>query len=73
MMGAWYFSEGLAVVNKGDFMNVKYGFIDKTEKVVIPLIYDAIFVGGFLEGLAMVKKDEKVFYIDKQGVEYWED
>ncbi|MBK7505882.1 MAG: WG repeat-containing protein [Bacteroidetes bacterium] len=33
------FSEGLACVKKND----KYGFIDKTSKEVIPLIYDDFF------------------------------
>ncbi len=43
------FSDGLAVVRKGDQETGKYGYIDKTGKVVIPLEYDLAW--GFSEGL----------------------
>ncbi|MCP3896347.1 WG repeat-containing protein, partial [Moraxella sp.] len=39
-------SEGIAWVRKDG----KYGFVDKTGKVVIPLIYD--YAGSFSESLA---------------------
>ena len=47
--------------------NDKYGFIDKTGKVVIPLIYE--FAGDFHEGLACVKNkgDGKCGFLDKTG------
>ncbi|MBK9634136.1 MAG: WG repeat-containing protein [Bacteroidetes bacterium] len=41
------------------------GFIDKTGRVIIPLIYDDAF--PFSEGLARVKNDNKTYYINKQG------
>jgi hypothetical protein len=51
------FHEGLVVVmsykeGSGIF---KYGFIDKTDKEVLPCIYDG--ASGFSEGLARIKKN----------------
>src|SRR5690606_31841971 len=46
----WEFTEGLAAVYKDD----KWGFIDNTGKVVIPIIYDEVDI--FSEGLAKVRK-----------------
>lgn len=43
----------------------KAGFVDKTGKEVIPLIYQD--VNSFSNGLASVKKDEKWGYIDTNG------
>lgn len=74
------FSEGLATVGKGDADgNMKYGYIDKTGKVVIPLEYDE--ASAFSEGLACVMKvdadgNRKYGYIDKTGnvvipMKYW--
>ncbi len=57
------FSEGLALVEKDD----KYGFINKDNEVVIPLIYDQAL--WFSEGLAVVKKNGKYGFINKQGEE----
>jgi hypothetical protein len=57
------FYEGLAKVR----LNNKYGFIDKTDKVVIPIIYDDAY--NFSEGLARVELDGKWGYIDKTGKE----
>lgn len=57
------FSDGLAVVKKDG----KYGFIDRTGKEVIPLIYDDAY--GFYDGLAAVEKDGKMGYIDRTGKE----
>jgi len=65
------FNEGFATVFIGELdlngypQKGKFGFIDKTGKEVIPIIYD--FAMPFFDGLAGVKKDGKVFYIDKQG------
>ncbi len=61
----WSFSDGLAMVRKGDFETGKYGFIDKTGEVVVPLEYDD--AQNFSEGLAVVEKDGKWGYIDKTG------
>ncbi|MBE9577584.1 WG repeat-containing protein [Moraxella sp. K1664] len=54
-------SEGLASVEQ----NGKWGFIDNTGKVVIPVQYD--YVGYFSEGLATVKQNGKFGFIDKTG------
>ncbi|HYC84611.1 MAG TPA: WG repeat-containing protein, partial [Chryseosolibacter sp.] len=56
-----FFSEGLAAVR----LNGKWGFVDKTGKLVIPLRYD--FVGNFSEGLATVTVNDKRGFIDKNG------
>ena len=45
----------------------KWGFIDKTGKIVVFPQYDA--VEGFREGLAVVEKDGKRGFIDKTGRE----
>ena len=46
-------------------MAKKYGFIDKSGKVVIELQFDD--AGYFSEGLARVEKDGKWGFIDKSG------
>lgn len=56
LISAWDFSEGLAAVE----LDGEWGFIDKTGKEVIPLIYDDVEV--FREGLAVVKLNEKWAY-----------
>ncbi len=57
------FSEGLAVIKKGDKYGYKYGYIDKNGDVVIPVQFDQAL--GFSEGLAAVEKDGKWGFIDK--------
>lgn len=65
------FKDSLMVVHDvGDregyvYEDTKYGFIDATGKVVIPLVYDSC--GGFAEGLSSVSKGEKYGFIDKTG------
>ena len=59
VLGLFY--DGLALVKKGS----KWGFIDKTGEVVIPLEYGD--VGSFSEGLAAAEKDGKYGFIDKTG------
>jgi hypothetical protein len=66
------FSEDLAAVKKND----KWGFIDKTGKVVIDLIYDyeydmytAEHQYPFKDGRAKVYKNGKYGMIDKNGIE----
>lgn len=70
------FSDDLAVVNIGgkwndeynpEFEGGKWGFIDKTGKIIIPLQYDRVH--GFYKGKAKVKLNGKEFYIDKEGNE----
>ena len=46
-------------------MESKYGFIDKSGKVVIEPQFDN--VSAFSEGLAKVEKDGKWGFIDKNG------
>lgn len=55
------FSEGIAKFR----VNWKYGFINKKFEEIIPPIYD--FAYDFKDGLALVEKDSKRFYIDRQG------
>ena len=55
------FQEGLAAVK----LQGKWGFADKTGKVVIQPQYKEVH--SFSEGLAAVKKDSQWFYIRKDG------
>jgi hypothetical protein len=69
--GAWGysvagFSEGLAGVGSGK----KYGFIDKTGNMVIPL-QDNLGSRGFSEGPAGVTVGNKWGFIDKTGKMVW--
>ena len=63
VLGGKEFSEGLAAVrNRQD----KWGYIDKTGKVVIPAQYAQAW--SFREGLALVQtKAERLQFIDKKG------
>jgi hypothetical protein len=67
--GEWYkFSEGLAGVKIGN----KWGYIDKTDKIILPFIYedwkDLIEVSPcFDEGIVHVKKDGKWGFVDRLG------
>ena len=58
---AFDFSEGLAVVRRGD----KFGYIDKTGGVVIPFIYD--FASPFYGGSALVEVGNWVSEGDERG------
>lgn len=66
------FSEGLAVAVKADESgNMKYGYIDQTSAVVIPLEYDN-FAGDFSDGLVRFIAEDadghsKWGYIDTTG------
>ncbi len=55
--------EGLIAIKVGD----KYGFVDKSGKVVISPKYDAVI--PFVGGIAAVKRDEKWGFVDKTGKE----
>ena len=58
------YSDGIAAVRKGNFLNRRWGFIDESGKVVIPYIYsDAL---SFSEGLAAVWNG-KWGFIDTNG------
>lgn len=59
---AYAFNEGLAMfANQDD----KYGFVDKTGKIVINPQFDEAY--SFCEGFAAVMQDEKWGFIDKAG------
>jgi hypothetical protein len=55
------YKDGLAVAK----VDKKLGFIDTKGKVVIPLIYDAVF--QFTEDLAVVRQEKLMGYIDRTG------
>ncbi|MBN2571704.1 MAG: WG repeat-containing protein [Ignavibacteriales bacterium] len=55
------FSNGLAFIRK----NKKYGYIDKTGKIVIKPQFE--WPSNFSEGLAYVRKNGKYGFIDKSG------
>lgn len=57
----WTFKEGLAVVRK----NNKWGYVDNTGTIKIPLIYDKAH--GFINGVAWVVQNGKNKYINKHG------
>jgi hypothetical protein len=59
------FWDDLAAVNTGDSEREKWGFIDRSGKLIVEPHYEA--VGDFSEGLAWVKVDGRVGYVDKQG------
>ncbi|HZJ76736.1 MAG TPA: WG repeat-containing protein, partial [Oscillospiraceae bacterium] len=61
------FSEGLARITKTEDGEYKSGYVNKTGKIVVPLIYDR--AENFSEGLAVVVKDGKLGFIDKDGRE----
>src|SRR5439155_932208 len=71
------FSEGLAAVNLGaksagfprpDIKRGgKWGFIDKTGRLVIPIEFSYVDMKGFSDGLALVSLQDKRAYIDKTG------
>ena len=77
---AYDFNEGLAAVWGGDYQiydekggwptygdDCRWGFIDKTGKLVIPFKYDEC--RSFSEGLAAVRLNDKWGYVDKTGKE----
>lgn len=60
------FSDGLALVGTIDGRYWKYGYIDTTGKVAIPLEYSS--ARDFSDGLALVARDRENYgYIDKNG------
>ena len=58
------FSDGRAVVSNS---KGRYGYVDKSGKLVIEFRYDYDGVEAFCDGLAAVKADEKWGFIDKEG------
>ena len=51
--------------------NGKWGFIDKTGKIVINPQFDEVDYFGFIEGLCGVKIGDKRGFIDKTGKYVW--
>jgi len=68
------FSDGLAAVAEGRWQAAKYGFIDKTGEVAIPLRFDprqgqleSMSLSRFTEGLSPVMFGNLYGYIDHKG------
>lgn len=68
------FSDGLAAVAEGRWKEAKYGFINKTGEVAIPLRFDpqlgqmeSMSLSRFTEGLASVMFGNLYGYIDHKG------
>jgi WG repeat protein len=68
------FSDGLAAVSEGRWKEAKYGFINKTGEVAIPLRFDprpgpmeSMSLSRFTEGLAPVMFGNLYGYIDHKG------
>jgi hypothetical protein len=70
------FSEGLAAVNEGAksersmvplLLGGKWGFIDKTGRLIVPLQFDRVDPKGFSDGKALVQSNGKWSFIDKAG------
>lgn len=62
------FHEELAAMgirDKNNMLAQKFGYIDKTGKWVIKPAFDE--AGGFIHGVALVKKNKKYGYINKKG------
>ena len=57
------FKDGLAVVG----LDKRYGYIDETRKLVVPLRYD--YAADFSEGYGGVMLDERYGFVDKAGNE----
>jgi hypothetical protein len=63
------------IVIAGSENKVKCGFIDKRGNEVIPLKYELTppqFYTGFVNNLIRVRLDGKWFFVDRNGVEYYE-
>ncbi len=74
--GAEAFNNGLAAVSKGPYLEEKWGFIDHTGKVVIPLTiygnYNPYQPMQFLNGVAPCNIEDGVFgYINREGKVIW--
>jgi len=69
----YLFNEGLAIVENishptpNFLIRERYGFIDKTGREIIPLIYDDVKIP--IDGLIRVRLDKKEGLIDKTGKE----
>jgi WG containing repeat len=63
------FKNGLAIIQIREFSGTRYGYIDRTGKIVIPAQYTS--AENFSEGLALVspidKKSDSYGYIDRTG------
>ena len=68
------FSDGLAAVAEGRWQDAKYGFINKTGEVAIPLRFaprlgqlESMYLSRFTEGLAPIMFGNLYGYIDHKG------
>jgi WG containing repeat len=63
------FKNGKAAVS----LNDKWGFIDTTGRLIIPIEFDRIYFGGFLGRYARVRRGDTHGYIDEKGNFVWID
>ncbi len=63
------FRDGLAYAQMGS----RFGFINEKDELTIPFKYDDVNNDGFNDGYASVSANEKWFFIDKTGNEYYEE
>ena len=59
------FSEGLACTGMGEYPDTKYGYIDRTSRIVIPPQFD--HGHNFSDGFALVKLEGRWGVIDING------
>ncbi len=74
--GAEAFHNGLAAVSKGPYLEEKWGFVDHSGKVIIPLTiyenYDAYKPMEFFKGVVACYYEKDVFvYINREGRVIW--
>ncbi|MGJ8660810.1 MAG: WG repeat-containing protein, partial [Bacteroidota bacterium] len=48
--------------------NGKTGFADRTGRIVVPVLYDKVFLND--KNLFEVERDKKKYYVDSNGNEY---
>lgn len=61
----WFIHGNAQDLKRFEGENGKYGFVDKTGKVIVPATYDIAF--DFSEGLGQVKLNDKCGFIDRTG------
>ena len=59
------FIEGVSKVNKKVDGVHKAGYLDKTGKLFLPVVYDNVY--GFRDGWGLIKKENNYFFVNKNG------